>query len=50
MLQGESRREAGCPEAQVHLCSHSLESPETGIDLESIRQGFGTGHLDGVSS
>ena len=50
MLQGGSRREAGCSEVQVGLCSHSLESLETGIDLERIRQGFGSSHLDGVSS
>lgn len=30
--------------------SHLLESPETGVYLQSIGQGFGPSHPDGVSS
>lgn len=47
---GGSSREVACSEAQVGPYNHSLDSSETWIDFQSICQGFGSGHTNGVSS
>lgn len=35
--------------AQVGVYSHSLESPETRVDLQSVGEGLGSGDPNGVS-